>query len=256
MVFEYNGAKLYYELRGEGAPLVFLHGWGCDMNIFDKLTAEFSAFTRALTLDFPGHGKSPEPPAPWSVSEYAELTAVLLRSENIVNADIIAHSFGGRVALLLASEYPELVGRMLLTGCAGIPPKPDAKKTAKSRRYARLKKLADNRLTRALFHNRVDAWREALIQKFGSADYKALSPSMRATFNRVISQDLSGCLPKIKSPTRLVWGVDDAETPIWMGEKLAREIPNASIIKFQGCGHFAFIEQHARFAAVAREFLK
>ena len=195
---------------------------------------------------------TPEPPEAWSVTEYMELTAALVRQLGIAGADVIAHSFGGRVALLLAATHPDAVGKLVLTGCAGIRPR--ARRTLKSRAYRFLRAVADNGLTRKLFRGRVDAWREALVRKFGSADYRALAPSMRATFNRVIAQDLRPILPKIQAPTLLIWGAEDRETPIWMGEVMEKEIPDAALIRLAG-GHFAYLERYSQFLAIARKFL-
>lgn len=257
MKFEYRGASMYYERCGEtGRPLVLLHGWGGSHESMAPLMRDLSENRRVLAVDFPGHGQSSETPEPWEVTEYTEMTAALLEREGFAGADIIAHSFGGRVTLLLAATRPELVNRLLLTGCAGLPNRPDGKVSARTKRYKRLRGMADNAFTRALFGSKVDDWKEKLVQKYGSADYKVLSPVMRQTFNRVIRQDLTPCLTKIKSPTLLVWGEKDTATPIWMGEKMEQEIRDAALIRFEGATHFAYLEQYPRFLAIAREFLK
>ena len=118
-----------------------------------------------------------------------------------------------------------------------------------------LRALADNGLTRRLMGKRVDVWREKLVQKFGSADYKALSATMRPTFNRVIAQDLRGVLPRIMASTLLIWGTEDRDTPLWMGEVMAKEIPDAALVRLEGCGHFAYLEKYADFRAIAWKFL-
>ncbi len=258
MYFEAGGARMYYERHGEaGAPLVLLHGWGGSADSMAPLTRDFEGTRRVLVVDFPGLGnKSPEPPEVWEVTEYMELTRTLLQKEGFAGADVVAHSFGGRVSILLASKDPAMVKRLLLTGCAGIPPRPSGGLSAKTRAYRALRGMADNALTRGIFGEKVDNWRESLVQKFGSADYKALTPSMRATFNRILKQDLTPYLGDIKAPTLLVWGENDTATPIWMGELMAREIPDAALIRFEGAGHFAYLEQYPRFLAIAREFLK
>ena len=257
MDFELNGAVMHYERLGEnGRPLVLLHGWGCGIETMAPIMRDLSADHRVLAVDFPGHGKSPEPPEAWEVTEFAELTYALLEKEGFLGADVIAHSFGGRVTLYLAAEKPGALGRLMLTGCAGIPNKPNNKLSMRTRIYKALRTAADNSVTRAVFGKTVDKWREALIQKFGSADYKALTPSMRQTFNRVLRQDLTYCLARIKNPTLLIWGENDTATPIWMGEKMEREMADAALIRFEGGSHFAFVEQYGRFIAIAREFLK
>jgi pimeloyl-ACP methyl ester carboxylesterase len=257
MYFEVGGTRMYYETHGEaGAPLVLLHGWGGNVQSMAPLTRDFEATRRVLAVDFPGHGRSPEPPEPWEVTEYMDMTRALLEATGYQGADVIAHSFGGRVSILLAAKHPALVKRLLLTGCAGIPPRPTNQVSARTRAYKALRGMADNAFTRGVFGGKVDDWRESLVQKFGSADYKALAPSMRATFNRILKQDLTPYLKDIKAPTLLAWGENDTETPIWMGELMAREIPDAALIRFADAGHFAYLEKYPRFLLIAREFLK
>lgn len=76
------------------------------------------------------------------------------------------------------------------------------------------------------------------MQKFGSADYKALTPEMRKTFVKIISQDLTDELPRIKAPTLLYWGAEDTETPLWMGKMMEEKIPDAGLVVQEGAGAF------------------
>ena len=139
MDFEHNGAVMHYERLGEsGRPLVLLHGWGCSSETMAPIMRDMSADHRVIAVDFPGHGKSPEPPEPWEVTEFARLTRALMEKESFLGADVIAHSFGGRVALYLAAEMPDTFSRMLLTGCAGIPNKPNNKLSARTKMYKAL----------------------------------------------------------------------------------------------------------------------
>ena len=78
---------------------------------------------------------------------------------------------------------------------------------------------------------------------------------MRQTFNKVISLDLTDRLEKIKAPTLLYWGAQDTETPLWMGQLMEEKIPDAGLVVEEGCGHFAYLEQNAKFLRIARSFL-
>ena len=257
MEFISRGVKMYWEVSGEtGTPLLLLHGWGGRSESFLPVARDFQTTHRVYAVDFPGHGRSDEPDEPWSVTEYMEYIHAFLTELNVGPVDIIAHSFGGRVAILLAATYPGLVNRMVLTGAAGIPPRKTARKSLRSRVYRGLRGLVRaGRSCGLLNEETASLWQEALVQKFGSRDYRALTPSMRQTFNRVIGQDLTDCLDKIKAPTLLIWGEEDTETPLWMGRLMAEKIPDAGLVAWPGCGHFAYLDRYADFRIVTEQFL-
>ncbi|MBQ4085431.1 MAG: alpha/beta hydrolase [Clostridia bacterium] len=249
MFAEINGAKIRYEIFGEGKKkLALLHGWGGNVDSFLPLIRDLKAEFSILVPEFPGHGLSSEPPEPWSVTEYMEATAQLLRETGFSGADIAAHSFGCRVAILMAAKYPELCGRMLLTGAAGLIPKQTAEKTQKASAYQKLKKLASLPVIPKGVQENL---REKLVQKYGSEDYKALTPSMRATFNRVIHQNLEEYLDRIQSPVFLFWGENDTATPVWMARVMEEKIPDSALTIVPGCGHFAYLEAYEQFKNIA-----
>ncbi len=257
MIFEHGGQSLYYERQGAGKPLLVLHGWGGRIESWLPVIRDFSALREVVALDFPGSGRSPEPGEPWSVTEYMELTAALIRQLDMAGVDILAHSFGARVAILLAATHPELAGKLVLTGAAGLVPERTGKKRARTTLYKALKGAAESAPVRAILGEaRVGAIREALVQHFGSRDYRALTPGMRGTFNRVIRQDLRPCLPKIQSPALLIWGAKDTETPLWMGRVMEKEIPDAGLIVFEDAGHFAYLDRYPEFRAIVMKFLE
>ena len=97
---------------------------------------------------------------------------------------------------------------------------------------------------------------KALQNKFGSPDYNALNDDMKKTFVKVITEDLSPLLPRVKASTLLVFGENDTETPLWMGKKMEAEIPDAGLVIFENDDHFAYLHQWQRFTAVVRAFLK
>lgn len=257
MEFAGQCGRMYYEECGESErALLLLHGWGASGENWLPVSRDFMSEYRVYTVDFPGFGKSPEPDGAWSVDEYMELTARFIREVIKGKCDIMAHSFGGRVAVLLASEYPELTGKLVLTGCAGLLPKRTAFQKLKRLAFRLITRVADNRLTRAaLGEDRINKARDAARVKFGSSDYKAASPRMREILQNVLERDLKAYLARIKSPALLVWGDADTATPVWMGRVMEAEIPDAGLVVFEGAGHFAYLEMYPRFKIVARKFL-
>ena len=189
------------------------------------------------------------------MKEFAECVRELMGQLGIAPCDIIAHSFGGRVALYMAATWPELVNRLVLTGGAGIkkPQTEEAKK--RSEEYQKKKKSLMGLTKLPLVGGMAQKSLKALQEKYGSADYNALDDEMKKTFVKVISEDLSPLLPNIQASTLLIWGEKDTETPLWMGQKMEREIPDAGLVIFENDDHFAYLRQWPRFVAVVRAIL-
>ena len=259
MQLDLCGAKVdVYESGCGERSVLLLHGWGCSAQLMESVQRELEGSMHVVSLDFPGHGKGGKalpPPEPWGVPEYMEMAAQLIRRYKMAPCDIVAHSFGARVAILLASTYPELVGRMVFTGGAGVKKPASGKASMKTRVYKGLRGAVDLAEKTHLFGSLPEKGREALVQKFGSPDYRALTPEMRKTFNKVIAQDLTDELHKIKAPTLLYWGAEDTETPLWMAKVMEEKIPDAGLVVEEGAGHFAYLERSALFLRVVRRFL-
>ena len=253
------GCKLFYRYQPKenaAAPtLLLLHGWGCDGSIFSFIEDGFRDSASLLTVDFPGHGKSGEPPVAWGVGDYGEQLAILLEELGIDKVSIIAHSFGGRVAIYLASQHPQLIHQMVITGGAGIKPPVSERQSKRQKRYKRYQAFLNKLKKCKPIAGLVEKWQAALRRRYGSADYNRLSENMRKTFVKVVSEDLYPRLKDIQSPTLLIWGSEDTETPLWMGQQMEQQIPDAGLVVFEGRTHFAFIEEWQRFLVIVKSFL-
>ncbi|NJL34438.1 MAG: alpha/beta fold hydrolase [Chloroflexaceae bacterium] len=120
-----DGVTIHYAtgpLAEPGTPgVLLLHGWGGSIQSWTPVTADLLARgRRVLVLDFPGFGKSSLPPFPWGVEDYTRNLIALIEQLGFCPCSVVAHSFGGRVALVLAATRPDLVRRLVLTAGAGI----------------------------------------------------------------------------------------------------------------------------------------
>ena len=256
MNMQVSGVNMHYELYGTGEKkVVLLHGWGCSGELMKSVGQHLSQDMTVLAVDFPAHGQSAQPPEPWGVPEFAACLKELLTKLNFLPCNVIAHSFGGRVTIELAAADEKLFERIILTGAAGIRKPSDGKSSKKTDTYKKLKKLVAVARKCRIFGSLPDKWQEALIQKYGSKDYAALSPEMRKTFVKVVNYDQTEKLSAIKNSTLLVWGDKDTETPLWMGQQMEKEIADSALVVLNGGTHFAYLEQAARFNAIARSFL-
>ncbi len=107
---------LNYTEKGEGDPLVLLHGNGGDSGYFVHQTEHFSKSRRVIAVDTRGHGKSPRGDAPFTIAQFAEDLKDFLDGEKIEKPDILGFSDGANIALTFALKYPERVSRLILNG--------------------------------------------------------------------------------------------------------------------------------------------
>ncbi|MBQ4158882.1 MAG: alpha/beta hydrolase [Clostridia bacterium] len=257
MIFEGSLGKMHYEVAGSGErTLLLLHGWGGSTENWIPVVRDFQKDFRVVNVDFPGFGQSPEPETPWSVTEYAKLTLEFIHSLGVDTVYVMAHSFGGRVALMISQMESGVISKQVLTGAAGLPPKKSLTQKAVGGIIHALNSIMDNSLTRKLFGDeKVKALRNKVRSMLGSSDYKKASPMMRETFKLVIHQDLTDCLKSVSASTLLIWGENDTATPLWMGQTMEKEIRDAGLVVFENAGHFAYLERYPRFKAISEKFL-
>jgi len=116
-MIEVRGTKLSVESFGHGPPVVFLHG---GMTFFDNAFAQqrdvFSASHTVIGIDQRGHGHSPDGPWKLSYPQMAEDTAAILEKLALGPVDLVGHSDGADIALLVARDHPRLVRRVVISG--------------------------------------------------------------------------------------------------------------------------------------------
>lgn len=245
MRIEIGGISINYECIGSGAPVLLLHGWGADIAAMMPIANEVARLGKmAVCVDFPGFGKSDLPPAAWGVREYADTTKALIDKLGIRGCDLVCHSFGGRVTIMLAAEDETLFKRLVLVDAAGIRPKRTIKYYIKTYSYKLAKRLARIKLVNKAF--RLDA----KIKSAGSDEYKSLSGVMRETFVKVVNLDLTDKLDKIKNETLLIWGENDTATPLYMGRLMEKKIERAGLAVIENAGHFSYTDDYPRFCSI------
>ncbi|MDE2312517.1 MAG: alpha/beta hydrolase [Patescibacteria group bacterium] len=231
---------------GGGQTMLFLHGWRSNKQVWAKVINSIEdTECRILALDLPGFGGSQAPKEPWSVGDYAGLVAEFVEKLQLSRVVVVGHSFGGRVGIKLAANFPQLVSRLVLVDSAGF-----ADAVTKKKIYAALAKVV-----RPIFQPRVmQPLRRKIYQSLGAEDYVA-TPQLRQTFVNVVREDLAEDIARIRVPTLLVWGRHDRETPPRFGERMFAAIPNAQLVILEHAGHFSFIDQPEKFVEVLRKFI-
>ena len=248
-----QGLRTHWLQAGQGEVLLFLHGWGSDSSVMWPLAFTFAdAGFQIMALDLPGFGQTEEPPEPWSVGDYAHFVREFFKHLNITQFHVVAHSFGGSVAIWLAAAQPEQIGKLVLLNGAGVrrPPAWPARWRAQAIRKAR---GALQQLGFTAAAARLSEWSAT---RFGSEDYRAAEGVMRSTLVRVLSEDLTETAARIQAPTLLLWGEHDDATSLWQGKLLERTIPDAGLHVFPGAGHYAFLERLKETGHILRYFIQ
>ncbi len=225
-----SGAELRVTEFGSGdIDLIWAHGWGQSHQSFMAVIQGLAGLGRHLVVDFPGFGGSPPPPAPWGTVDYAELVAEWIGQLPQGPRVWIGHSFGCRVGIRLASRHPTLVNGLLLIAAAGIrPPIPFWKKAQRSGRGILFRVLKGIALS--------EPARERLRSRWGSEDYRRAG-ALRATFVKVVNEDLTDDARRITLPVRLIYGESDSETPVTVGRIFAGLIPDSRLDVLPRYGH-------------------
>lgn len=223
--------------KGEGKDLVFFHGYLSCKESFLPQIEYFSKFYRVTAFDFPGFGKSEQLSAAWSVGDYADWTKEFLELQNISEPFVIAHSFGGRVAVKCLSREP-LFSAAVLCGCAGIRPKRTLSYRMRVGTYRLVRKVAPNYAER----------------HFGSKEYRSLSPIQKESYKKIVNEDLRGDAEKITRPVLFINGEKDGETPVSSAKIYCSCVKDSRLLVLENCGHFAHLDDPLAFNLAAEEF--
>ncbi|HLJ07433.1 MAG TPA: alpha/beta hydrolase [Acidimicrobiia bacterium] len=207
--------------------MLALHGWARSHRDFARVLSPAEGTPLdAVALDLPGFGAAPPPPEPWGSRDYAALVAEIL-PEMDRPVVILGHSFGGRVAIQLASERPGDVAGLVLTGVPLRRANPAARPALRFRLARRLHTLG------LVSEPRM----EALRQRFGSSDYRAAQGVMRPVLVRVVNEHYEDVLSALRCPVNLVWGEDDHVAPLEIARAVAEQLGDAPITVVPGAGH-------------------
>ncbi len=228
--------KTYYREWGRGgkATIIVLHGWSVDSSQYEALGPLLAEKGfRVIVPDLPGWGSTPTPQKAWSVSDYTEWAHELAGSLDLKNFVLFGHSFGGRVAIKYAIKYPDELSALILCAAAGIKPRITLKRVG-------LYVLA--KIGRMIFKPPGLSFTGEILKKIlyraaGVNDYLKASGIMKEVLRKAVREDLTSILPSLEVSTLLLWGTRDGATPYKDGQTMARLIPNAKLVTFEGERH-------------------
>jgi len=256
-----DGIEIFYQLQGEGDPLVLLMGFGADGNTWEKHLKDYKKHFRCIIIDNRGVGKSGQPMGPYSTKMMARDTAAVMDNAGIDRAQVAGISMGGAIAQELAIGYPGKVKSLLL-----ISTWPSFSEYATTA-YENLKRLRPV-CSAEVFMELLQLWifappyYEANLGELQEAQKSAglnQNPQSRDGFegqlDACITHNTVDRLSQIEVPTMITVGGLDIFTPPKFSHILHQNVKGSKLISFPDGGHVHHWEDLERFNRVTSEFL-
>ena len=257
-----DGIDLAVFTAGDGAPLLLIPGLGARSTVFDPLTPDLSRHHRVITFDPRGLGESGSGGDITMANMALDVVAVL-DAAGVESAAVFGASMGGLIAQHLVVDHPKRVARLMLAATApggghGKPANP-ADRAALLGKGARTPEDAYRLACTVLYSPQFQRTHLDFVEE--QIRERARTPVRPRVFSAqllAMAQPDSSFerLAGVTTPTLVMHGTDDVVTPYENARILARQIPDARLRPFDGCGHLFFHERPAETARVVGEFLR
>jgi len=267
-----NGVRLFYEVSGQGEPIVLIPGLGLDHSYFSYAIPQLVRYFQVIAYDPRGMGQSERPVGEYTMELWAEDVKQLMGHLKIPSAHIVGSSLGGCVALALLRETPGLAKSLILL--AAFSELDRSLETNFRMRIGIVEKLGigeiirDHVLLWTLSRQFIETERgkkaaEGLLASLSKNDPKLYVEFLKAIlrFGCVLpgqenEPKFTSYLSQITTPTLVMVGDGDILTPRPFSEKIVERMPRAELAVIQDCGHITFIERPEENTRLIVEFLR
>jgi len=257
-----NGnVSLVYESRGEGVPLLLVHGLGYDRAGWGPIVAPLAERFRVVSFDNRGVGESDAPRGPYSARQLAEDAVAVLDDAGVESAHVVGTSLGGMIAQELALGWPARVRRLVLActtpGGSRAFPLPDRTLRLFARSVSLPQREAIRRFVANALADETVRRRPELVEEIAAQRLACAPPEhgWRAQAAAGAAFDAFDRVERIEAPTLVLHGTADNVVDVRNSELLAARIPHARLELFPGLGHLFFWEDPERFVRLVTEFL-
>lgn len=216
--------------------IVILPGWEQNKNAWREFIDKFQE-DQATVIELPGFGDEPRVSADWGIPQYAEWAKERIENLQEKNIALLGHSFGGRIAGFIASENPQWLKGLILyaTPSIYIP-----------NFYIRFKIVA------AKFFKKIGFLRKLKNKELQRIEKNGLGK----IFRKAVSFDQTEQLPNIKTPTLIIWGRDDSEVSLKIGQEMNDLISGSKLVIMDNVGHNAHLENPILFYGIVKNFVE
>ena len=261
-----NDAEIYYEVHGEGQPIVFLSETACNGEVWKIYQVpEFSKDHRVIIHDYRGTGQSSKPSIDYTTEIFAKDTIALMDYLKVEDAIVVGHSMGGRVAQVLALDYPNRVKKLVLASTGSHYPKTKGLplKICKEMIEWGYEKYERDHSILVGFTDEFVKKHPDSVERYLKVRMQNLCPVefyLRHLLARQ-SHDTSGRLKDIRQPTLILVGDDDRNMTSEINHRmssdiLARGIPNSKRVILPNERHSYFFANPDAAHKIIRDFIK
>ena len=256
---ELTDVRTYYELIGEGEPLLFIPGLGCTCRVWDPLVPELASHFSLILVDNRGIGRSVARRKPRSLADYSADLVELLDELQLDRAHVLGLSLGGIIAQRFAVDHPSRVDRLVLVSCAH-------RFSAYLLRMAALLGHSLRRFPRAVFVQTMELLGTAPLylddhileieeQERARCQEGLHARAMGTQLRCLLKSEVDPSDYRIKSPTLVVAGEHDALIPNCYARLMAERIPGSRFIVIPGAGHNPMVEVPDKVLPLIEQFL-
>jgi len=243
----------YYDL-GSGPVLVLVHGLGGDADQWAWCLEPLSATHRVIALELLGFGRSDKPLISYRIAGFVEVLERFLQTLGIERASLLGHSLGGWIAAAFALQFPLRVDKLVLNDAAGIDAgaiEPPIDLNVSTR--ANMREILE-----FVFYNKAVVSEDLVELSYSLHLERGDGPTIRSVLETILAPDekLDSRISELKPPTSLLWGEQDALTPIAMAENFQRLIRGSRLEVIPECGHIPCLEKPAEFSQAVTNFLR
>jgi haloalkane dehalogenase len=260
----YKPLRVAWTDLGQGEPVILLHGIPTWSFLYNDVITLLKQHCRVIAPDFLGHGYSDRRDFfDRSLLAQTDMIIRLMACLGIEHATFVGHNTGGGVALIMAVHHPERVARLVLTNAVAYDSWPIDDMIALGNpnwRSKSPKEVADflaSGLSDGIYNKErlTPEFKTGIVAPYSDEEGKISIIRNASALNTNHTTMLVERLSNVSAPTLCLWGVRDPWQTIRDGERLAREIPNARLVRVENASHWSPHDTPGIFADEVRNFL-
>jgi pimeloyl-ACP methyl ester carboxylesterase len=243
-----NGGGFKYIEKGEGKPIIILHGLMGGLSNFEGVTTYFPPKGyKVLIPELPLYSM---PMLKTTVKNFAKYLKKFIEYKELEDVILLGNSLGGHIGLLHTKLYPAKVKALVITGSSGLYESAMGDGYPKRGDYEFIKKKAQD-----VFYDPEIATKEIVDEVFATVNDRIKLVKTLAIAKSAIRHNMAQDLPKMKTPTCIIWGKNDSVTPPDVAELFDELLPNSDLFWMDKCGHAPMMEHPDEFNTILDDWL-